>query len=161
MRTDDGKTLKGHPRAKREEGIALVMAVLILVLVAGVAIAAMSHSREELKAGGRSRSVMRSLFAAEAGIQFAEHRLLPPRDLTAFSFALDGISVESRARDQGTPQAIASAGLGKPPAGYSINIGAGFVNEVFSVNATASNAVLPTTEIEVRLGLLAANAGEY
>ena len=48
-----------------------------------------------------------------------------------------------------------------PIPAYSINIGAGFVNEVFAVNATAASPALPTSEIEVRLGLLTPNSGAY
>lgn len=151
-------TVSGHPG---EHGIALLITLLVMVLVSGVAIAAMHNSREEMMAGGRSRSVITSLFAAEAGVQFAERRLLPPRDLSAFSISVGSMTVESRERDVGSPQALSSGGIGKPPSGYSINIGAGFVNEVFEVHSTAADARLPTTELEVRLGLLVPNVGGY
>jgi hypothetical protein len=71
------------------------------------------------------------------------------------------MTVQSRARDEGSPQAINSGGIGRPPSGYSINIGAGFVNEVFEVHSTASNPRVPTTELELRVGLLTPNAGGY
>lgn len=150
-----------HPQEPRrgDAGIALIITLMVMLLVAGVAIAAMNNSQEEMVAGGRSRSVITSLFAAEAGIQFAEARILPPRDLTAFSINVGGTTVESRERDDGSPQSIASGGIGKPPPGYSINIGAGYVNQIFEVHSTAENARLPTTELEVRLGLLTPNSG--
>lgn len=154
-------TPAARDRASREGGIALITTVLVLVLVAATAIAAISNSEEEFKAGGRSRSVFRSLYAAEAGVQFSENRIVPPRDLTAFSFNLNGVTVESRRRDDSTTSAIASGGLGKPPSGYAINIGSGFANEVFEVNVTADGSSVPTTEIEVRLGMLTANAGAF
>lgn len=144
---------------RRHDGFALLMTLLVMVLVSGVAIAAMNTSREEMVAGGRSRSVITSTFAAEAGVQMAERRLLPPRDLTAFTFNVASMTVESRKRTDGSPQPISTGGIGKPPSGYSINIGAGFVNEIFEVHSTAANARLPTTELEVRLGLLTPNAG--
>lgn len=155
-----------HPSAcaragRREQGVALITAVLVLVLVSLTAVASISNSEEELKAGGRSRSVLRSLYAAEAGVEFAEHRVLEPRDLSAFSINVNGLSVESRSRDDGTPQDIAEGGIGSPPPGYSINIGAGFVNEIFAIDVTAANATLPTTELEARVGVLAANSGAY
>ncbi|MGI9644725.1 MAG: hypothetical protein ACR2O6_05370 [Ilumatobacteraceae bacterium] len=138
-----------------------MVTLLVMVLVSGVALAAMSNSREEMMAGGRSRSVITSLFAAEAGVQFAERRLLPPRDLSAFTLNVSGMTVQSRERDQGSAQPISAGGIGKPPSGYSINIGSGFVNEIFEVHSTAANARLPTTGLEVRLGLLTPNAGSY
>ncbi len=146
-------------RMSRQDGIALITTVLVLVLVAATAIAAISNSEEEFKAGGRSRAVFRSLYAAEAGVQFAENRILPPRDLTAFSFNLNSVTIESRKRDDTTTSPIVPGGLGKPPPGYSINIGAGFANEIFEVNVTAEGASVPTSEIEVRLGLLTSNTG--
>ncbi len=147
---------------RREGGVALVTAVLILVLVAMVAIAAIESSEQELRAGGRSRSTMTSFYAAEAGVEYAENRLRTPRDLSAFSFALsDGTTVQSRKREQGSPQLIQESGLGNPPAGYSINIGSGFQNELFTVNVTASRPSTPTSEIEVKAGVLTTNAGAY
>ena len=150
-----------NPR-KREEGVALITAVLILIMVATVAVSALKSSEEELRAGGRSRSTMNSFYAAEAGIDYAKNRIRAPRDLTAFNFTLsDGTTVQSRKREQGTPQDISDEGLGNPPAGYSINIGSGFQNELFSLNVTASRPNTPTSEIEVKVGLLTTNAGAY
>ena len=144
---------------RRQAGIAIIMTVLVMLLVSGIAIAAMNSSREEMMAGGRSRSVITSLFAAEAGVQFAEARVLPPRDLSSFSINVGGTTVESRERDDASPQSIASGGIGKPPPGYSINIGSGYVNQIFAVHSTAENPRLPTTQLEVRLGLLSPNSG--
>jgi type II secretory pathway component PulK len=147
---------------KRKEGVALITAVLILIIVATVAVTALKGTEEELRAGGRSRSAMTSFYAAEAGIDYAENRVRPPRDLTAFNFTLsDGTTVQSRKREQGTPQDIVDEGLGNPPAGYSINIGSGFQNELFNLNVTASRPNSPTSEIEVKVGLLTTNAGAY
>lgn len=147
---------------KREEGVALITAVLILIIVATVAVSSLKGSEEELRAGGRSRSAMNAFYAAEAGIDYAENRVRAPRDLSAFSFTLsDGTTVQSRKREQGTPQDIVDEGLGNPPAGYSINIGSGFQNELFNLNVTASRPNLPTSEIEVKVGILTTNAGAY
>lgn len=150
-----------RPR-RREGGVALITAVLILVLVATVAVAALKSSEQELRAGGRSRSTMNSFYAAEAGIEYAENRIRAPRDLSPFSFTLsDGTTVQSRKRDQASPQKIEDDGLGNPPAGYSINIGSGFQNELFNLNVTASRPNTPTSEIEVKVGFLTTNAGAY
>ncbi len=145
----------------RECGVALITSVLVMVLVAATAIASLSNSEEDLKAGGRSRSVMSSLYAAEAGIQFAKGRIQAPRDLSAFSFVLGPATVESRSRGEASPQALIESGLGKPPPGYAINIGSGFANETFEINVTAESSTIPTTEIEVKVGVLIANSGNY
>jgi type II secretory pathway component PulK len=157
-----GRNMSTRNQRKREEGVALITAVLILIIVATVAVSALKGSEEELRAGGRSRSAMTSFYAAEAGIDYAENRVRPPRDLTAFNFTLsDGTTVQSRKREESAPQDIADEGLGNPPPGYSINIGSGFQNELFNLNVTASRPSTPTSEIEVKMGILTTNAGAY
>ena len=150
-----------HARSDRgRRGVAMISVLLVMSIVILLAIGAIDFSERELRAGGQSRAVGNSLYAAEAGVEFATNRLLPPRDLSAFTFNLaDGTTVQSRSRDDSTPQDIGVGGLGSPPAGYSVNIGAGFVNETFQVNITAGATSKPTTEVEVRLGLLTPNSG--
>ena len=145
----------------RREGMALITTILILMLVGATALATIKTSSEEMMAGGRSRSVIKSLYAAEAGVQLAHTRIRAPRDLSAFSISVDGATVESRSRDQTGTQAIDEGGLGRPPSGYSVNIGSGYVNQIYAVDVTASAASLPTTEVQVRLGMLTANSGSY
>lgn len=147
-------------KRERERGMALLTALMILVIVASLAMSAIQTSEQEMRASGRSRSTSSSLYAAEAGVDFAINRLLPPRDLSAFSFTLpNGTPVQSRTRSDSTPQPISQGGLGKPPSGYSMNIGSGFVSETFQVNVTAGGANMPTTEVEAKLGLIAPNSG--
>ena len=154
--------MKSELSRKREEGVALVTAVLILIVVAMVAVAALQSSEQELRAGGRSRSTMSSFYAAEAGIEYAENRIRAPRDLSGFGFALaDGSTVQSRKRGQSGPQPLVEAGLGNPPSGYQINIGSGFQNELFDLNVTASKPNSPTSELEVKVGVLTTNSGAY
>jgi hypothetical protein len=145
----------------RREGMALITTILILMLVGATALATIATSSEELMAGGRSRSVIKSLYAADAGVQLAHKRIQEPRNLTGFSIPIDGSTVESRSRDQTGAQAIGEGGLGRPPSGYSVNIGSGYVNQVYAVDVTASATDLPTTEVQVRLGMLTANSGSY
>ena len=89
-------------------------------------------------------------------------RIQLPRNLTAFSYNLsDGTLVESRPRTQAVPQPIATLGIGAPPDGYSVNIGAGFVNELFLVNVLAQATNSGIAELESKLGSLQPNAGAY
>jgi Tfp pilus assembly protein PilX len=149
-------------RDRAESGLALLTSIMILILVTSVAIAAIGSSEEELRAGGRSRSSANSLNAAEAGIHFARNRLQVPSDITAFSFTLDnGTVVRTGTRTDTVAQDMIDDGLGSPPSGYSINIGQGFVNEIYKVNVTASRLGSPTTELEARMNVLTANAGAY
>jgi Tfp pilus assembly protein PilX len=149
-----------HP--KREQGVALLTAILIMVLAAGLAINLLGVSEEELRASGRSRSASNSFYAAEAGIQFASEQLRPPADIGYFEFTLtDGTTVRTGAREDASQPDIIEGGLGAPPPGYSINIGQGFVNETYRVQVTASRTGAPTSEIEVRMGVLTTNGGTY
>lgn len=149
-------------RAKREGGVALVTAILVMVLAAGLAISAIGSSEEELRASGRSRSASNSFYAAEAGVEFAANRLRPPTDTSYFTFTLsDGTVVRTGTREDTSQPEIIEGGLGKPPSGYSINIGQGFVNETFRVQVTSSKLGAPTAEVEVRLGVLTTNGGTY
>ena len=146
-------------RGPRQQGLAMITTVMVMSLVAAICLSAMSSSQSELTAGGHSRSTMNSLYAAEAGIQFAQNRITT-HNLNAFSFTLDdGTAVESRSRSDSSPQEIGRGGVGTPPEGYAINIGSGFINETYRLNVTASRRNLATTEIEVRIGTLGVNSG--
>jgi hypothetical protein len=144
---------------KREQGIALVTAVLLLLLVAATAISAIDFSGRELQAGGRARASMRTLYAADAGVQYALQRVQPPTDLTSFTINVNSeLTVESRERSQGSPQPIGEAGVGEPPDGYAINVGSGFVSEVYDINVTATGANGATSELEAKLSSLKPNS---
>lgn len=162
MPSPDEMTALRRLRSKREHGLALITAVLVLMLVAATALTAIGISEEELVAGGRSRSTMNSLYAAESGLEVASKRLQAPRNLNAFSITTgDGSTVESRKRSEASPQDLIEGGLGAPPTGYSINLGTGYINETFEVNVTAEKTGAPTSELEVRLGILSANGASY
>jgi hypothetical protein len=153
-----------NQKGRDEDGIALITVVLVLALVSTLAVSAIEQTGQELQAGGRSRATTRALFAADAGVQVAMDRVVSPRDLTPIDFALNdgtvGHAVQSRSRDDAAPENIAQEGFGQPPEGYSINLGSGFVNEVFKVNITASsNPGNTLAEVEAKLGVLTANGG--
>jgi hypothetical protein len=162
LNTGSSTRVCSRRNAKSESGVALVTAILIMVLAAGLAISAIGSSEEELRASGRSRSASNSFYAAEAGIEFARNQLRAPPDTTYFEFPLtDGTIVRTGAREDLTQPDIIEGGLGKPPSGYSINIGQGFVNETYRVQVTSSKLGAPTAEVEVRLGVLTTNGGTY
>lgn len=146
----------------REAGFALVTAVVILVLVSSVVVNLIDYSSQEMQAGGRSRSTAKNLYSADSGIQLSLQRIQLPRDLTAFSYNMtDGTLVESRSRNDATPQPIETLGPGAPPDGFSINIGGGFVNELFLLNVIALGNSGGVAELEAKLGSLQPNAGAY
>jgi hypothetical protein len=147
---------------RRESGFALVTAVVILVLVSSVVVNLIDYSSQEMQAGGRSRSTAKNLYSADSGIQLSLQRIQLPRNLAAFTYNLtDGTLVESRSRDDATPQPIDPVGIGAPPDGYSVNVGAGFVNELFLLNVLASGTNSGVAELEAKLGSLQPTAWAY
>jgi hypothetical protein len=156
-------TRPGAGRNRRDEsGIALVTSILLLLLVAATAISAIDFSGQELQAGGRARASMRTLYAADAGIQFALQQVQPPTDLTGFTIDINNeLKVESRTRSQSGAQVIDEAGVGEPPDGYAINVGSGFVSEVYDINVTATGANGATSELEAKLSSLKPNSGAF
>ncbi len=146
----------------RRSGFALVTAVVILVLVSGVVVNLINYASQELQAGGRQRATIKNLHAADSGVQLSLQRIALPRDLTAFTYVLtDGTLVQSRSRGDAGPMPIESVGIGAPPEGYSINVGSGFVNELFLLNVTAQAVNRGVVELETKLGSLQPNSGAY
>ena len=143
----------------RERGMALITAVLLLLLISATIVSTIEFSGQEYQAGGRARASARNLYAADSGIQFGLNRIQAPRDLNAFSFTLtDGTLVESRSRSDSTPQDISADGIGQPPDGMQINVGSGYVNELFELTVTAEATNGATTELETKLALLQPNS---
>jgi len=147
---------------RARSGFALVTAMVVMMLVSAVVVNLIDYSGTERASSARARAAQKNLYAADSGVQLSLQRIQLPRDLTAFSYSLsDGTQVESRRRTDGSPQVIATAGLGAPPDGYSINIGGGYVNELFQVNVTASASNNGMAELEAKLGSLQPNSGAY
>ena len=151
-----------HAR-KSEHGMALVVSVFVLMMISMVAILAIQNSGDESAAGGRTRNVVRSLYAAEGGVEFAKNRILQaPPNLAPFNLNLGNArTVQSRTRTDATPQPIAYSGSGPPPEGYGINIGVGYTNELYVVAVTSSAIDGGTVELEVKLGKLESGTGGY
>ena len=52
-------------KLREERGVALLIAVIMLLLISAIGIAALQHAREESTGGGRSRHHTRNLHAAD------------------------------------------------------------------------------------------------
>ncbi len=148
---------------EREQGLALLVTMFILFLIAAIAMTSIRHSGEEAAGSGRTRAAMRALYAADAGIQFAINRIAQsPPQLDAFDITVPGNrQVQSRTRSDAGPLPIAQTGTGAPPEGYSINVGSGYVNELFRVNVTAEGQDLGVAQLEAKMARLTAGGGSY
>ena len=142
--------------------MALFMAVFILTLVSMVALAGIQNSENESVAGGRSRSTLRMLHAADAGIEYAAARVAK-NNFAPFSIDLgDGRTVESRRRSEGSAQSLSEAGLGLPPEGFALPSGGGttgYVTNVYQVNITATSSDGSVVELESKMGILSIGGG--
>jgi hypothetical protein len=159
---DSSRTRRDERARIGDQGFALITAIVVLLLVTAAVVNLIDYSGQEAQSSARSRSYLKNLYAADSGIQLSMQRIQLPRDLSAFSYQLtDGTRVESRSRSDATSQPIEAAGIGAPPDGFSINVGGGFINELFVLNVTSEAANRGVVELEAKLGSLQPNSGAY
>ena len=141
-----------HRQNKREDGLVLLMTMFILMLIGVIAIDAIGQSETESTASGRSRSTIRTMHAADAGIQIAISRLTQsPPNVDPISLTFAGRSVESRTRTVTGAQDLAFAGVSEAPEGYSINLGESYVTESYEVTITATSVDGSIAEVESKI----------
>lgn len=152
-----------HPRdRRREQGVTLLITVILILLVGILVLTSIAHSGDESVAGARARSTARALHAADGGMQLALARITQsPPNTGAIDITIGNMSVQSRTRAQGTPQAIDSLGQGPPPEGYGVNTGSGYVSELFRVDITSLGPTGSTAELESKLYRFAGVSGGY
>lgn len=150
---------------RREQGAALLVTSLILVVVGALAFTAMRNSEIESTSSARSRANTRTFYAADAGIQLAVNRLAQePADLSAFDVDLaNDLNVQSRTREEATPQALDQIGLGETQEGETLGVGAGVgsVTRVYLVTVTASAPNGSTAEVEAKVARSSVEATGY
>ena len=148
-------------RVRREDGIALLIAVLLLLLVSAIGIAAIAHSGAELSSGGRARSSTVAFYAADGGLHVAINQIAQePPDLTSFNLTLDdGTAVRSGSRADGAPIALEKGGTGLPPEGFSLNTSSGYFSRRYRAEVTATSPGGATTELESQFAKLEVGGG--
>lgn len=141
-----------RPRpSKRESGVSVLIVVVLLLLMAALVLNSLRQASDESTASARSRATARALHAADGGLQIAiGHLIQTPPNTNAIDTTVDGISVQSRSRDQGSAQAIVGeTGSLSPPDGYEL--GAGYTSETFSLNITAESNAGSLVEVEGKM----------
>jgi hypothetical protein len=155
-------TIRDRLDPRRQEGVALLVTMFILLLIGAVAIAAIGQSGQEAASSARTRASMRALLAADAGVEVAISHLAAD-DESPFDLAIgDGIAIQSRTRDDATPQPIELAAPGgPPPEEYGLPTAAGttygetgFFTDVYRINVTSSLPDGSVAQVEARLGRL-------
>ena len=124
--------------ARDERGMALLIAVIVLLLMSALGLSALQHAGDEASGSGRSRRKDATLYAAESGLKLAQVKLAksdPSNAVSVDDMALitDGngnpIAVRSGAPQNGTlpPAAVGIAcdpnNPGEHPEGNLLNIG--------------------------------------
>jgi hypothetical protein len=131
-------TLAGSRMMREERGMALLIAVVLLLLMSALGISALQHAQDEASNSGRSRRKDATLYAAEAGLSMVQTRLLANWGAaTPTAFTIDepalvtdgfGNAIEVRSgtpADGDTAQAVDVGGSGssEPPDGFMVNLG--------------------------------------
>jgi hypothetical protein len=122
---------------REERGMALLIAVVLLLLMSALGISALQHAQDEASNSGRSRRKDATLYAAEAGLSMVQTRLLANWGAaTPTAFTIDepalvtdafGNAIEVRSGTPATdiPEAVDVGGSGssEPPDGFMVNLG--------------------------------------
>lgn len=123
--------------ARDESGMALLIAVVLLLLMSALGLTALQHAQDEASASGRARRKDSTLYAAEAGLALVQSRLLDnwgvaqpaPFTIDEASLVKDAfdnpIAVRSGRPENSVAQTISAAGGGSaaPPDGFMVNLG--------------------------------------
>ncbi len=152
----------GAPRDER--GVALILAVLLLLLVSGVGIAAIEHSGQESAAAGSRRRTATTFYAADAAIQYATNQLSrSPAVLDAFQLTLaDGTTIRSGPRSAAAAEPLTALGTGPPPDGACINLGgACFRSDLYRATVSALGPATGAAELEGQYSVVQAGTGGY
>ncbi len=154
----------GGRDATAEQGMALLITVMVLLLISAIGVAAINHAGAELSETGRTRATSVTFHGADAGIQLAlGHLAQVPADLTPVNLNLGGgLNVQSRTRTETSPKPLTQVGLGPPPDGVELNVGSGVgsVSRLYVVDMTATLANAQV-ELQAKLNRLDVGGGGY
>jgi hypothetical protein len=101
-----------------------MIAVLMLLLLSGIAVSAIDHSGSDLSSAGHLRSRAATFYAADAGLQVAIAQLMNQAGDTA-PIDIDlagGRNVRSGPKSAGTAEDLNDLGAGPPPDGSCIEL---------------------------------------
>ena len=152
-----------RPTGRREDGMALLVTVMVVIMIAAMAMAAIHNAGEEASGGRRTKTSLDALFAASAGIEMSRSRIADG-NLAHIDVRLPGnnqIRIQSRRRSQPTPQPIVSMGTGEQHGGNMINVGSsiGITDELYQVNVTGSSPGGAFAEVESKIGYTGPGSG--
>jgi hypothetical protein len=153
-------------RRSRQDGIALLIAVLLLLMVSAIGVVAIDHAGEQNSVAGHERRTAITFHAADAGVQYGRQRVFhKPPILDSFDVTLDDgqTGFRSGTRTDTSAQDVAPPDPGPPPDGFSINVGGagGFVNQNSTLEITATGPGNTTVQLETRVSQTVGGFGRY
>ena len=145
---------------RQEQGLALLLTVMVLILITAMALAAIHHAGEESAGGRRAKAAMDALHAADAGIEFSRNRIALG-DLSPIDQTFNGISVQSRERADGSPQPLVLVGTTGLAEDNMINVGSaiGLTNEIYRAEITAVSPAGSLAEIHSNISYTGPGSG--
>jgi type IV pilus assembly protein PilX len=155
---------QGRSDLRGEQGLALIMAVLLLLLVTGIGISAIHHSGEDSMLTGSFRRRVVTFYAADAGIQFATNQVRqnPPLTTPFTQTLTDGTVLRSGPRTAGSAEPLTSLGYGPPPDGTCINVGAScYRSDLYRAIVAAFAPSQATAELEAQFSVVQVGLGGY
>jgi Na+-transporting methylmalonyl-CoA/oxaloacetate decarboxylase gamma subunit len=130
-----------------EKGVALIIALLMLLILTLIGISAISTTTFETYISGNERVGTDAFYASEAGIQIGLNQLPDTKPIPVTSIGKDSSCWSGSPLDKSSPQGLKSLGLYPPPIGTDPSI---WECKRFQVNTTGSS-FKATKEIEVQV----------
>jgi Tfp pilus assembly protein PilX len=147
-----------------ESGMALMIALLLIIVMSAIAISAVEHSGEDSAVSGRLRRATKMFHAADGGIQIAVGRVNQASpDTSPFTFTTtDGTTLRTGARSDTTAQPLAVLGSGPPPDGFCVGVGAAcYRRDLYRAQVSALAGDGAASELEAQFGVLVPGTGGY
>ncbi len=154
------------PKRSDEAGIALLIAVMMLLMVSAIGLAAIDRAGSQAQVAGHARRTTTTFYAADAGVEYARQRVFErPPNLESFQVTLDDgqTSFRSGTRTDTSAQDVTPPDSGPPPDGFSINVGGAgaFVSQNTTFSVTAAGPGNSAIELESRVAQTVSGYGRY
>ncbi len=156
-------------RAKDEEGLALLVAVILLLMISAIGLTALQSAQEEAAGSGRSRRKTATLAAASAALELVAQQLdvgagYPKTDaINLPTFMTDqwggNTAVRTGTADTATAQEIKSFKLQLP--GNALNVGSKntLVEGLYRANVVATDSSGGVVEVQAQFKVRHGSAG--
>ena len=118
-----------------ERGIALIVALMILLVLTLIGISAIGTATFENRISGNERLGNNAFYAAEAGIEVGFNRL---PDVSSFSGTVGDVNYQSGTFSDSTPQRSTHLGKTTVPPGFSLDSDGGYDAELYQASATGT-----------------------